>query len=151
MAASVPAPTLPQAQLGIGRVRHQRLRPVGHGFDYPTWFLLLPMRTLRRHPNPSLRRNRRGWVSFHDADHGDGRADCLAWLDERLQSEGISDATYLGLRDDLHVLGHLVLDLLFHDLVVLLVVAGVAVAQIAARFGLLCAHTVTQTDTSREQ
>jgi len=93
MAASVPAPTLPQAQLGIGRVRHQRLRPVGHGFDYPTWFLLLPMRTLRRQPNPSLRRNRGGWVSFHDADHGDGRADCLAWLDERLQAEGIRDAS----------------------------------------------------------
>mgnify|MGYP002143420525 CR=1 FL=1 len=91
--ASLPTTAPPQAQLGIGRVRHQRLRPVGHGFDYPTWFLLLPMRQLRREPNPSLRRNRGGWVSFHDADHGDGRADCLAWLDERLLAEGIPDAT----------------------------------------------------------
>jgi DUF1365 family protein len=81
-----------EAQLGIGRVRHQRLRPVGHGFDYPTWFLMLPMRQLRRAPNPSLRRNHGGWVSFHDADHGDGRADCLAWLDEHLQAQGITDA-----------------------------------------------------------
>ncbi|MES2718909.1 MAG: DUF1365 domain-containing protein [Pseudomonadota bacterium] len=88
-----PRPThTPQAQLGIGRVRHQRLRPVGHGFDYPTWFLLLPLRQLRLQPNPVLRRNRGGWVSFHDADHGDGRGDCLAWLDERLQAEGIHDA-----------------------------------------------------------
>ena len=85
--------TTAQAQLGIGRVRHQRLRPVAHGFDYPTWFLLLPLRSLRAQPDATLRRNRRGWVSFHDADHGDGRGDCLAWLDERLQSEGIHDAT----------------------------------------------------------
>ncbi len=91
-------PTAPtataDAQLGIGRVRHQRLRPVGHGFDYPTWFLMLPMRALRARPNAALRRNRRGgWVSFHDADHGDGRSDCLAWLDEQLQAQGITDAT----------------------------------------------------------
>ena len=93
MAAHAPSSTAPQALLGIGRVRHQRLRPVRHGFDYPTWFLLLPMRQLRLQPNPSLRRNQGGWVSFHDADHGDGRADCLAWLDERLHAEGISDAS----------------------------------------------------------
>jgi len=91
--ALLPATAVPQAQLGIGRVRHQRLRPVGHGFDYPTWFLLLPLRQLRLQPNPSLRRNRSGWVSFHDTDHGDGRADCLAWLDERLHAEGITDAS----------------------------------------------------------
>ena len=90
---AMPNTTAPQAQLGIGRVCHQRLRPVGHGFDYPTWFLLLPMRQLRLQPNPSLRRNRGGWVSFHDADHGDGRTDCLAWLDEHLRAEGIHDAS----------------------------------------------------------
>ncbi|MDH4392984.1 MAG: DUF1365 domain-containing protein [Aquabacterium sp.] len=94
----MPAPTAfaaapAQAQLGIGRVRHQRLRPVGHGFDYPTWFLLLPMRQLRSTPNPSLRRNRGGWVTFHDADHGDGRSDCLAWLDAHLLANGIGDAS----------------------------------------------------------
>ncbi len=82
----------PVPQLGIGRVRHQRLRPVAHSFDYPTWFLLLPLRQLRLQPHAGLRRNQRGWVSFHDADHGDGRADCLAWLDERLLAEGVSDA-----------------------------------------------------------
>lgn len=63
--------------LGIGRVIHQRLRPVPHRLDVPTWFLLLPLRSLRAAPEATLRRNRRGWVSFHDADHGDGRADCL--------------------------------------------------------------------------
>ena len=93
--STVPASAIaarPVAQLGIGRVRHQRLRPVGHSFDYPTWFLMLPMRSLRAQPCPTLRRNRRGWVSFHDADHGDGRTDSLAWLDEQLQAQGITDA-----------------------------------------------------------
>ena len=92
-APTTPTPTLARPQLGMGRVRHQRLRPVVHGFDYPTWFLLLPLRSLRARPDATLRRNRRGWVSFHDADHGDGRSDCLAWLDERLMAEGIHDAT----------------------------------------------------------
>ena len=93
--ATAPGPASPAravAQLGIGRVRHQRLRPTPHAFDYPTWFLLLPLRSLREQPNPALRRNRFGWASFHDADHGDGRADCLAWLDEQLAAQGITDA-----------------------------------------------------------
>ncbi len=89
-------PTRPQphsALLGVGQVRHQRLRPTPHGFVYPTWFLLLPMRTLRERPNNLLRRNRRGWVSFFDADHGDGGPDCLAWVDALLQNHGVHDAT----------------------------------------------------------
>ncbi|OYV00516.1 MAG: DUF1365 domain-containing protein, partial [Burkholderiales bacterium PBB5] len=81
-----------QPLLGLGRVRHLRLRPARHGFDYPTWFLLLPMRSLRAQPCPTLHRNARAWVSFHDADHGDGRADSLAWLDELLHQHGVTDA-----------------------------------------------------------
>ena len=81
------------ALIGSGSVRHTRLRPVAHAFVYPTWFVLLPMRTLRATPCPALRRNRFGWVTFHDRDHGDGRADSLAWLDAVLAREGIADAT----------------------------------------------------------
>jgi uncharacterized protein len=84
------APALPL--LGIGEVRHTRLRPVRNAFAYPTYFLLLPMRSLRDHPAPALPRNRFGLVAFHDADHGDGRADSLAWLDELLARVGIGDA-----------------------------------------------------------
>jgi uncharacterized protein len=79
-------------QLAIGRVRHKRLKPVAHGFDYPTYFLLLPLRSLRAHSDAALARNRFGLIAFHDRDHGDGRADCLAWLDERLAAEGVHDA-----------------------------------------------------------
>lgn len=81
------------ALLGVGEVRHTRLRPVRNDFAYPTFFLLLPMRHLRDRPEPALRRNQFAWVGFHDRDHGDGRADSLAWLDELLQREGIADAT----------------------------------------------------------
>jgi DUF1365 family protein len=80
------------SQLAIGRVHHLRLKPVAHGFDYATYFLLLPLRSLREQPDPALARNRFGLIAFHDRDHGDGRSDCLAWLDERLKAEGVHDA-----------------------------------------------------------
>lgn len=80
------------AQLGTGVVRHRRLRPREHAFAYPTYFVLLPMRALRAGPSPALARNRFGLLSFHDADHGDGRADALAWLEETLAAEGVGDA-----------------------------------------------------------
>jgi DUF1365 family protein len=73
-------------------VRHHRLRPREHAFAYPTYFLLLPLRSLRAQPDPALPRGRRAPVSFDDRDHGDGRADCLAWFDELLAREGIADA-----------------------------------------------------------
>ncbi len=79
--------------LGIGTVRHRRLRPAEHAFAYPTYFLMLPMRSLRSAPEASLRRTRFGLMSFHDRDHGDGRDDALAWLDELLDAEGVQGAT----------------------------------------------------------
>lgn len=82
----------PKALIGVGQVRHTRLRPVVHSFSYPTYFLLLPLRTLRDAPCADLPRNRFGLLSFHDRDHGDGRADSLAWVEELLANEGISDA-----------------------------------------------------------
>ncbi len=46
-------PTLPL--IGFGQVRHTRLRPRRHAFAYPTFFLMLPMRSL-----PGLARTA-GW------------------------------------------------------------------------------------------
>ena len=80
------------AQIGFGTVRHARLRPVVHRFAYPSYFLLLPLRRLAQAPCAALARNRRAALAFHDADHGDGRADALAWFDELLAGEGIADA-----------------------------------------------------------
>ncbi len=73
----------------MGQVRHTRLKPRHHAFAYGNWFCLLPMRALARTPEPLLRRNGRGWLSFHDADHGDGGPDALAWLDGLLRTQGL--------------------------------------------------------------
>lgn len=81
-----------QALIGFGPVWHRRLRPTEHAFRYPAYFLLLPLRSLRQQPCADLRRNQRGAISFHDADHGDGGPDALAWFDTMLQREGITDA-----------------------------------------------------------
>ncbi|MDT8999468.1 DUF1365 domain-containing protein [Paucibacter sp. APW11] len=80
-----------QAMIGRGDVRHTRLRPRLHRFAYRSYFLMLPMRRLREQPCAALHRNGRGWLSFHDADHGDGGHDALAWLDELLAREGLDD------------------------------------------------------------
>ena len=91
-----PAPAM--AQIGFGHVWHARLRPEPHRFVVPTFFLLLPMRTLRERPQAAgaLALNRRGALAFRDADHGDGRpptaGGALAWLEEVLQREGVDDA-----------------------------------------------------------
>ncbi len=86
------APAGARPMIGFGSVRHRRLRPVEHEFAYAGYFLLLPMRTLARQPAAALARNRPALLGFHDRDHGDGRADALAWLDELLAGEGIADA-----------------------------------------------------------
>ena len=90
-----PAPTAAPL-IGFGQVRHTRLRPRRHAFAYPTFFLMLPMRSLPG-LGSALAVNRRGAISFHDVDHGDGRSaaqgGALAWLDELLHTEGITDAT----------------------------------------------------------
>ena len=93
MRGGAPVPAAPlRARIGFGEVRHRRLAPMAHAFVYPTCFLLLPLRSLRRRPDPTLARNRRSLFGFRDADHGDGRADSLAWLEELLAREDIADA-----------------------------------------------------------
>ena len=50
----------PKALIGFGQVRHTRLKPVRNAFVYPTYFLMLPMRSLRRHGAGALPVNRWG-------------------------------------------------------------------------------------------
>ncbi len=84
-----------QPLVGFGMVRHIRLRPVVNAFAYSTFFLMLPMRTLHSTAGAAgaLAHNRAGLVSFHDSDHGDGRANSLQWIDELLAQHGVRDAT----------------------------------------------------------
>jgi uncharacterized protein len=81
-------PTIPH--IGFGQVRHKRLRPAEHAFAYPTFFLMLPMRSWHR---AGLVRNRFAPISFFDRDHGDGRERAIEWLDGLLKESGIEDAT----------------------------------------------------------
>jgi len=88
---------LPFPLMGFGEVRHARLRPARNAFVYPTYFLMLPMRTLRANGSKSLALNRWAALSFHDVDHGDGRTPAqggaLSWLDDLLAAHQIHDAT----------------------------------------------------------
>ncbi len=89
----------PTPLIGFGLVRHTRLRPQYHAFVYPTYFLMLPLRSLQKaSPQPGpWHINRAGPLSFFETDHGDGRppaqGGAIAWLDELLRKEGIHDAT----------------------------------------------------------
>lgn len=89
----------PVPLIGFGQVRHTRLRPRRHAFAYPTYFLMLPLRSLQKQAPQAgrWRINRGGALSFFETDHGDGRAPeqggAIAWLDEVLRREGIHDAT----------------------------------------------------------
>ena len=78
--------------IGFGQVRHTRLKPARNAFAYPTYFLMLPLRTMHTSQTTTLAHNRIGWLSFFDCDHGDGRPNALSWLDELLLKEGIYDA-----------------------------------------------------------
>ena len=89
-------PHTPVPLIGTGPVRHARTRPRAHTFQYSHYFWMLPMRTLAQQPAPAVRRNRWGLLSFHDADHGLGQADALAWLDALLQDAGLPEADRLG-------------------------------------------------------
>jgi DUF1365 family protein len=85
--------------IGFGQVRHSRLAPKRHAFAYPTYFLMLPLRSLQKQVAQSgqWQINRSGPLSFFETDHGDGRSTekggAVAWIDELLQREGILDAT----------------------------------------------------------
>ena len=91
--------------IGFGTVRHTRLLPKRHAFVYPTYFLMLPLRSMQAQPCDPLNTsnalsplaiNRFAPISFYDRDHGDGRSPeqggALGWIDAILKTAGITDA-----------------------------------------------------------
>jgi DUF1365 family protein len=74
-----------------GWVMHRRLRPARNSFRYPSFSLALPLSQLDRLTTLGIARNRRGWVSFFDADHGarDGSA-LEPWIRQLLAREGVA-------------------------------------------------------------
>ena len=86
------APLPVQPLIGFGQVMHKRLRPTTNAFNYPTYFLMLPMRSLHRDGSGALAHNRRSALSFFDRDHGDGGDNAVTWIDALLRREGVEDA-----------------------------------------------------------
>ncbi len=82
-------PSCGDALLVQGSVRHARHRPRARAFAYRSSALLLPMRSLAARPSAALARNRVGPLAFHDADHGDGGPDALAWVEDLLRAENV--------------------------------------------------------------
>ena len=82
------------AYIGFGQVRHARLRPKGHAFNYPSYFLFLPMRHLKNINTDLLKVNKFAGLSFYDCDHGDpnksATKSALDWFEEMLEMRGIN-------------------------------------------------------------
>lgn len=81
---------LPSSAIYDGWVMHRRIAPRNHAFRYRVFAMLIDLAELE-----GLSRrlwlfawNRAGVFSFHDRDHGDGRA-LHSWLDAKLAAEGI--------------------------------------------------------------
>lgn len=73
-----------------GFVMHRRARPAANAFRYPAFCLRLPLSRLPALAGTAVRWNRRGFVSFHERDHGPGDGTSLArWMRELLAREGI--------------------------------------------------------------
>ncbi len=87
-----------KVEIGFGQVHHQRFRPRRNSFTYSTFFLLLPMRSLRQPERVAALKSVLGWnakgaLSFYDIDHGDARTPeqggSLGWFTDLIKSEGI--------------------------------------------------------------
>ena len=94
------------AQIGFGRVMHARQQPVTHRFDYPVYFVRLPVHDMTHVESRGFSRNRFNLLSFHDADHGDGGKDCLAWARSLLGQHGLTADGEIWLTTFPRVLGY---------------------------------------------
>lgn len=73
-----------------GAVTHTRLTPARHSFRYRVFSLLLDLDSIDNFARRSrlFAHNRRGIVSFHDEDHGDGRP-LREWIKAKLSEAHI--------------------------------------------------------------
>ena len=87
-------PQIAGLQIAFGEVRHTRLSPVVHAFNYPAFFIRVPIHQLGQLQSSTrlFGLNRAAPLSFHESDHGDGRSPCQAWIRERLaESDLVAD------------------------------------------------------------
>lgn len=76
-----------------------------HRFDYPVYFVRLPLHDLAQGETRWFSRNRFNLLSFHDADHGDG-GDSLTWARGLLRQHGLAADGEIWLTTFPRVLGY---------------------------------------------
>lgn len=74
--------------IGFGRVMHARHQPVQHRFEYPSYFLRVPLHVKNTQTTFGFSLNIFNLLSFYERDHGEG-GDALAWCRGLLASHGI--------------------------------------------------------------
>ena len=80
-------------KIAFGRVMHQRLRPVRHGFTYPLFFLRVPLREWASLPRAGIAADRPGLVSFWQRDFGPRDGTGLeTWVRVQLARRGAHEA-----------------------------------------------------------
>lgn len=74
-----------------GIVTHERFRPRRHRLAYRIFWLLLDLDEINGMDRRTrlFSRGRFNLMSFHDADHGDGRTPLRAWVEDQLDAAGI--------------------------------------------------------------
>lgn len=78
-----------ESAIYTGAVVHRRLKPKGHLLKYSVFSLLIDLDELEdiAGGRGMLKINRFGYLSFHERDHGDGRATGLkSWVGEQLRA-----------------------------------------------------------------
>jgi hypothetical protein len=81
------------AEICLGRLMHQRLRPARHALSYGVFFLRVPLSALDRLGNRWLSRDRFNLMSFITADYGPRDGSSLeVWMRDLLHREGITAA-----------------------------------------------------------
>ncbi len=81
------------AQLLVGKVWHNRLRPMTNQFTYPVIQIAFAIDALQSLPRPWLSLNRFNLFSFHEADHGPRDGSPLGpWIHRILAGEGLDCA-----------------------------------------------------------
>lgn len=82
-----------EPQIAFGRVVHQRLRPVRHGFGYAVFFVRIPLSQWARARRRWLSLDRWNLLGLHRRDFGprDG-SDLEAWMRAILSEHGITHA-----------------------------------------------------------
>ena len=82
---------VPTSALYVGSVMHRRTTPRRHRLRYRAFWLLIDLDETGSHDRLRLfSRNRFNLISFHDADHGDGKQSLRAYVERTLAENAIA-------------------------------------------------------------